>query len=101
MLSCFVFPSLNIGVLIKLHVNIGGEVISFEKHENEYSGFYQDKLFIFLRFLKYGPFKKSLYGISHNIAPAPCFGLLASRHMGSHTRDRTHTPYIGRQSPSH
>ena len=45
-------------MLIKLHVNIGGEVISFEKHENEYSGFYQDKLFIFLRFLKYGPFKK-------------------------------------------
>ena len=44
------FPSLNIGVLIKLHVNIGGEVTSFEKHDNEYSGFYQDKLFIFLRF---------------------------------------------------
>ena len=62
-------------MLIKLHVNIGGEVISFEKHENEYSGFYQDKLFIFLRFLKYGPFKKSLCGTSHNIAPAPCFGV--------------------------
>lgn len=38
MLSCFVF-SLNVRGLIKLHVDTGGEVISFEKHENKYSLF--------------------------------------------------------------
>lgn len=38
MLSCFVF-SLNVRGLINLHVDTGGEVISFEKHENKYSLF--------------------------------------------------------------
>ena len=59
--------------------------------------------FLFKDLKKCGPFFfSSLYWISYNVAPVLCFfGPQGMWEFSSLSRDWTHVPCVGRQSPSH
>ena len=61
------------------------------------------KAFMMCLMASFKDFFKSLYWICYNIVSVLSFGFLAARQVGSSlwTKDRTHTPCIGRQSLNH